>query len=432
LILVFNPEIWQDEFTLSFHISELGSDLKDDIISKDDPEMILISKGAYVLNYAEEGSIFNSFGGDYNVSKDFYLDKYEVSNSQYKRFIEATSHQPPAYWTGVNYPSGQGNRPVLVNFSDADAYSKWAGKRLMTFPEWVAAMSNPNTNSSPWIGTLSLDKISKKGLNIFKLKESVTELIDFIDGVGTNLIDKSPSGIYDLMGNAIEWTCSPNMSDLEKRNLIHIQMAGFFVYNNFAVTLLQAGPDPKIYFGFRCAKDIDNEIAERDDNFISNTFIDPRDGKEYLTVKIGEQVWMAENLNYDAGSGSWCFNDKVSNCEKCGRLYNWETALKAPPPGWHLPSFDEWENLIDYCGAEGLDAYNQLITGGTSLFNATLCDYHIDAGKMSFNVTGGYFWSAAEYDDENAWKCNVDSYTQEVYLKEGSKETGFSVRCVKD
>jgi len=80
-------------------------------------------------------------------------------------------------------------------------------------------------------------------------------------------------------------------------------------------------------------------------------FKDPRDKKIYKTVKIGEQVWMAENLNYEA-SGSKCNGNKPANCDKYGRLYNWETAMKACPGGWHLPSKAEWEILMVAVGGK--------------------------------------------------------------------------------
>ncbi|MGC9331665.1 MAG: FISUMP domain-containing protein [Bacteroidales bacterium] len=78
---------------------------------------------------------------------------------------------------------------------------------------------------------------------------------------------------------------------------------------------------------------------------------------------------MAENLNYYTSSGSWCYDDKSSNCDKYGRLCDWETAKKVCPDGWHLPSKSEFETLLD--NFEGKkDAYNALIPSGSSGFYA--------------------------------------------------------------
>lgn len=164
----------------------------------------------------------------------------------------------------------------------------------------------------------------------------------------------------------------------------------------------------------------------------SGTFTDSRDGKTYKTVKIGSQVWMAENLNYNTGSGSWCYNDDSSNCAKYGKLYDWETANDVCPSGWHLPSLAEFETLLQNCGGEGASSYSVLIENGNSGFSALFGGFRV--GRSIFLYMGdiGYFFSSSESDDEYAWNLNINSNSKKTYMSTINKSVGFSVRCVKD
>jgi uncharacterized protein (TIGR02145 family) len=206
------------------------------------------------------------------------------------------------------------------------------------------------------------------------------------------------------------------------------------------------------------------------------TFKDIRDDKIYRKVQIGEQIWMAENLNY-AADGSVCYDDGYTGswhrdpagfCGDYGRLYDWYTAMDDEggsnanpsgvegvcPVGWHIPSDAEWTELIEYVGInagtklksrafkgtdgtqDGTDKYRfaALPSGIGSLLSVTFFPiigssppYFFHGGKV------GYWWSATEVesDGNKAW-------FRAVGPQSGVGKSGFdkhyllSVRCVHD
>jgi len=173
----------------------------------------------------------------------------------------------------------------------------------------------------------------------------------------------------------------------------------------------------------------------------TDTMKDTRDGQVYEIVKIGNQWWMAENLKFDAGNGSWCYDDDPELCNKFGRLYNWETAKNACPSGWHLPSDKEWQDL-----EKALGISNHLLDlMGWRQFETDLL-YEEDKGLKI--VMGGYrphgdgtyddgnddayFWTSTEKDRSDAWKRFLDDHREQVGRGYDDKREGFSVRCVKD
>jgi uncharacterized protein (TIGR02145 family) len=170
------------------------------------------------------------------------------------------------------------------------------------------------------------------------------------------------------------------------------------------------------------------------------TFTDKRDGKTYKTVKFEGQTWMAENLNYHTSSGSCCYDNNNSNCDKYGRLYDWKTAKTACPSGWHLPSNDEWEDLVVEVGSstagkklKSTSGWNENGNGTDEYgFSALPGGGHLTDGYFSNAGNYGYWWAATEGDASGAYRRSM--YYNDDYVNEltDDKENGLSVRCVGD
>lgn len=129
--------------------------------------------------------------------KGFYIDKYEVTNRQYQKFVKETNYRLPDHWqhTGT-YPEGEGDYPVaFVTWWDAKTYCKWAGKRLPSEEEWEKAARGTDAREFPW------------GKEFDKTKANTWEAgLKNIHTVGRHEAGKSPYGVYDLAGNVMEWT----------------------------------------------------------------------------------------------------------------------------------------------------------------------------------------------------------------------------------
>ncbi len=192
---------------------------------------------------------------------------------------------------------------------------------------------------------------------------------------------------------------------------------------------------------------IENERGEQFDN---GTFIDSRDGQTYKTVRIGSQIWMAQNLNYKIGKSS-CYNNSKKNCEKYGRLYDWNTAMKACPKGWHLPSSSEYEQLmITACGKKGcekeLNSNTDWVYSGnnnedTLGFSALPAGYYgghylwTDGKKFRSRGWGANFWTSST-DENEALVLDISGGNEYVscssFLSSWNKDNQASIRCIKD
>jgi len=189
------------------------------------------------------------------------------------------------------------------------------------------------------------------------------------------------------------------------------------------------------------------------------TFIDNRDSKIYRIVSIGEQTWMAENLNYQTLSGSWCYLNSTDSCNKYGRLYDWNTVMAGAtsstanpsgvkgvcPSGWHLPSDKEWDNLVTAAGgssvagsklksSSGWNYSSAISSSSTDEFGFSALPGGIRYSDGRFDDAGdnGYWWTATEDSDDNAYNLLMYYYYDYVFEFNYYKSNGFSARCVQD
>lgn len=159
------------------------------------------------------------------------------------------------------------------------------------------------------------------------------------------------------------------------------------------------------------------------------------EGKEYKTIVIGNQTWMAENLDY-AVESSKCYDDDPENCTKYGRLYDWVTAMTACPSDWHLPTKDEWDLLGNSRGySKHLKAMKGWNEGGNGLDTygfAALPGGYGSGGYFSEVGYHGNWWTASEYNHYRAYSRDMHYNFETVGWNESGKDYLYSVRCVQN
>lgn len=223
------------------------------------------------------------------------------------------------------------------------------------------------------------------------------------------------------------------------------------------------------------------------------SLLDERDHKTYKTVVIGNQAWMAENLNYEYNRGSarsFCYNNSVDDCEMYGRLYTWSAAMDSVgdfstkgkgcgriwsylelsscnsrlpirgicPEGWHLPDTTEWRTLISEVGEnasqklKSMDSWNGIDAFGFAVLpsgygnrsytqNGEFIEVSFEKQMNEDDYPETRFWSSTSYSlwvdhydqyysDLNAYAIEFDGDSYSFYRRD--KEDKYSVRCVKD
>jgi len=191
------------------------------------------------------------------------------------------------------------------------------------------------------------------------------------------------------------------------------------------------------------------------------------DGNVYQTVTIGTQVWMAENLkvtHYRNGeaipyvtdvtewaglsTGAHCeYDNNPANVEIYGRLYNWHSvddSRNIAPEGWHVPTYADWQTLVDYLGGSSVAGGKLKETGTTywaspntgatneSGFSALPGGVRLNNGYYEYLSIYAYFWSATAYSSDHGWSEGLGNAYSGVYCTYNGKQSGLSIRCVKD
>lgn len=174
--------------------------------------------------------------------------------------------------------------------------------------------------------------------------------------------------------------------------------------------------------------------------FDGDPFVDRRDGRRYQTVTIGNNVWLASNLAY-AAPDTWCFGDDDSDCDTNGRLYQWTAALTACPTDWRLASDADWMDLelalgMSYAqasavGPRGTTEGARLRSGGDSKFNAPISGYRRPDGTFARRHERTAFWTATEYNEQDAWHRDIRRSVGTIYRSPVTKTYALSVRCVR-
>ena len=214
--------------------------------------------------------------------------------------------------------------------------------------------------------------------------------------------------------------------------------------------------------------------TETEDNCEYGTLTDERDGQTYKTVKIGDQVWMAENLNYSDSAKtaslkgkSWCYDNDSDNCVKYGRLYTWAAAIDSVkffteksldcgygktcalpdtvhgicPSGWRLPRMLDWEVLFAAVGGEEIagkilktqTGWNSNGNGVDAVgFSGWPAGDGNGRGSSDFKGAGTYFWSSTESGVYGAYFISLYYSIESAFLNHNDKDYAYSVRCVKD
>ncbi|MEW6544259.1 MAG: formylglycine-generating enzyme family protein [Nitrospirota bacterium] len=243
------------------------------IAGRDGAPMVLVPAGPFQMGVpaGDRDGGRDEYPRHEVVLDNFYIDKFEVTNGRYLEFVRATGHRAPQHpkdpsrnlWQGNRMPESVADRPVInVDWHDADAYCRWAGKRLPTEAEWEKAARGSDGRRFPW-GNV---EPTHKHLNYNQRWIGEKTLMP----VGSYEAGKSPYGAYDMAGNVWEWVAdwydplyyekSPAKDPKGPETGTHkvIRSSGWQVETPMVRIFTRVKSDPldrNDSTGFRCTKD---------------------------------------------------------------------------------------------------------------------------------------------------------------------------------
>jgi uncharacterized protein (TIGR02145 family)/uncharacterized repeat protein (TIGR02543 family) len=386
-----------------------------------------------------------------------------------------------AYWNLDNNTCTVGNNPSAnntSNFNGLPGGDRWSTGVFGYTSDGGYWWSSTNSSAtSAWIRILFYDysrvyriNINKElGFSVRCLRNETTPPTTYNLNLGVNPTGAGTvtgQGQYEA-GEQVNITAEANQG-WEFVNWTDddglVSEAANFVYTMLAEDITLTANFVEEQVGFTCG----------------DPLIDNRDGQSYETVQIGEQCWMAENLNIGIrinGSSNqtnngtiekYCLNNLDANCNNYGGLYQWDEMMQYSttagvqgicPSGWHVPTDGEWTALTNYVSnqpeyicnnnasyiSKALAATtnwiisvqtcavgNNLSANNASKFTALPGCYRYGSGSYSETGSSGFWWSSSEESATDAWYRFMGYVYAVIYQTPGDKDWGFSVRCLRD
>ncbi len=267
-----------DRITAQYPKSDWAKKVAEDALAREQtPEgMVYVPGGTAVIGSTEQdiekaaAEFYGSAAVDYaktlllqetpqvvKVVAPFYIDRTEVTNKQYHEFIKATQWLAPSHWLGGMYPAGEADLPVYrVSAKDAEAYAKWANKRLPTEAEWELAARGQDGRVYPWGDKFDPAKCNSREGGVKRPTK-----------VGSYPAGASPYGCLDMAGNVSEWTqdlflpypgTKAQISKAEQSYRVH-RGGSCIVDGLYVRTPCRFGAmasDARVTIGFRCVRSV--------------------------------------------------------------------------------------------------------------------------------------------------------------------------------